>query len=131
MLKRLPLSAYLKSDPFPRFVGYLGFDAGRAFDSGILRLPVRPNALKTPAFLFGDYRAVVKIDFLKKTTTVVWRGKSKIAFARLVQRVALHLKADPSPLVGEGRVRGHPSSDLASYNGRGRTAKNEKLRENN
>lgn len=57
--------------PCPRFVGVLGFEAGRLFDPAIGRLPHRPDPLSFPAVCFGDYRDVVEID-LKKQCTVVW-----------------------------------------------------------
>jgi anthranilate/para-aminobenzoate synthase component I len=105
VLQRLPAVSVSKSDSLPRFVGYLGFSAGRSFDPGIARLPLRPNPLKTPPFLFGDYRAALKVDLLKKQTTLHWRGSNKSKFNRLAQRVHLNLNSGPSPLAREGMMR--------------------------
>ena len=55
----------------PRFVGFLGFNAGRAFDPGLRRLPLRSNPLKTPAALFADYPHVIKLDYKKNETVVI------------------------------------------------------------
>jgi para-aminobenzoate synthetase component I len=52
----------------PRYVGLVGFEAGRYFDAGIKRLPSFSNSLHTPVFEFGDYPAVVKLDNKAKTT---------------------------------------------------------------
>jgi anthranilate/para-aminobenzoate synthase component I len=106
VLNRLPSIPADKSDPLPRFVGYLGFAAGRAFDAGIGRLPKRPNPLKTPDFFFGDYPAVLRVDLQKQETTLLWRGTRKNFFDRLVRRISMHLNNSSSPLAGEGRVRG-------------------------
>ena len=96
-----PLLAKIKASfrpgsALPRFVGFLGFNAGRAFDAGIGRLPLRPNPLGTPEALFGDYPLVVKLDLKKKETLVAARsGKgnrkklrtlSSAQFARMVDR---------------------------------------------
>ncbi len=75
---------------------------------------MRSNPLKTPAFLFGDYRAVLKVDLQRKETTLVWRGKEKKIFDRLVQRIDLNLNYRPSPLVGEGRVGDFSDEALVS-----------------
>jgi para-aminobenzoate synthetase component 1 len=98
VIKRLPPPAFARHDAVPRYVGYLGFSAGRAFDAGIGRLPKRADPLNTPPFLFGDYRAVVKVDSRKKRTTLVSRGHSVSNFRRLAERVREALEYSSRPL---------------------------------
>lgn len=73
-----------RSFAIPKFVGSLGFDAGRMFDPGIKKLKSKPDPLSFPVLLFGEYSGVVKLDFLKKTTTIYSEKKSDI------KRVACH-----------------------------------------
>ncbi len=87
------------NDPYPRFVGYIGFEGGRAFDPGIGRMRRCPNPLQTPTFLFGDYGATVQIDLQKKQTTLLWRGSSQTGFQRLLKRIQTVLAQDPAPSV--------------------------------
>ena len=110
VLNELPIPVAVKSDPLPRFVGYLGFSAGREFDSGIGRLPEKPNPLKTPVFLFGDYRAVLKVDLEKKKTTLVWRGKKK-KYLIVWCKGQLEFKSQVLPPGGGGRV-GDPKNAM-------------------
>lgn len=84
---RLPVLTRDPSDALPRYVGYLGFTAGRSFDVGIARLPRRPNPLHTPEFLFGDYRATVQVDMQKSQTLLIYRGHNKKQFQQIIDRI--------------------------------------------
>ncbi len=84
----------------PRFVGFFGFNAGRAFDAGIRRLPLRANPLKTPAALFGDFRSIVQIDLKNKRTILHARGKNTIALREKIQRL---LEIEDFPKEKSGR----------------------------
>ncbi len=66
--------SFRTSSPAPRYVGFLGFEAGRSFDKGIGQLLMRPNPLKTPVALFGDYAAIVRVDRKKRKTILYFRG---------------------------------------------------------
>src|SRR4051812_39945044 len=48
LLKKIKKSFH-PGESAPHFVGFFGFEAGRAFDPGIKRLPTKPNPLGSPA----------------------------------------------------------------------------------
>lgn len=108
------LRSSLKKDEgaFPRFVGFFGFDAGRAFDPGIAKIPSKPNPLKTPDVYFGDYPAIVKVDFTANET-ILYVRESADAASQTIRRFE---KAFLSPLTGNQiKKRGAvPVFDVAS-----------------
>lgn len=75
----------------PRFVGVIGFEAGRLFDPAIKRLPRRPDPLNFPVMCFGDYDRVLKVDLQKKEMTVLSNEAGD------VERVRRALSVDSSP----------------------------------
>ncbi len=96
-------------DAFPRLVGFVGFDAGRGFDPGLARLPRRADATRLPSVLFGDYGAVVRVDFEAGRTDVITRG-SHVAARANGERVEAALRGRvaaprPSARRAAGRVR--------------------------
>ena len=96
-------------DAFPRFVGFIGFDAGRGFDRGLARLPRRADTLELPAVFFGDYESLVRIDLAEGRTDVVTRGSEAAALSarRRVEAALAAPAATPARRArrGEGRVR--------------------------
>lgn len=90
-------------DAFPRYVGYLGFDAGRGFDPGIRRLPRRRATLPFSAVHFGDHRSVARIDGLTGRMDVAVRGTA--AQALTVRRAVEAALAVMSPSLPPPRRR--------------------------
>ena len=80
----------------PRFVGVLGYEAGRHFDSGIRRQPRRPHPMKTPVSLFGEYHSVVVLDTRRQQMTLTVMGKNAIhRFRNIAGRIALAYNTIP------------------------------------
>ncbi len=71
----------------PRFVGWLSFSAGRRFDSGFARRPAPPDPLREAQMRFGDFPAVVELNFDRKETRVLDRRG-----ARATHRLARHVE---------------------------------------
>lgn len=69
LLKRV-LKQERSAGRVPRFVGVVGFEAGRWFDKGLARLPKRPDPLNSPPLIFGDYPAVAELDLIKRETRI-------------------------------------------------------------
>jgi len=99
---------------FPRFVGFVGFEAGRTFDPGIRRLEEKPPSLKLPIVSFAEYKAVLKLDFLKQETTLAVFDPQSIAKAKtLVEKIKRTWVSEiKKPLCSQVEKKGASSSSF-------------------